>query len=127
TALFAAGPYQKIRWHVRCTIPDGTCTDAVMGQHLNDSDLTGQALERSSHPDADVTLFLRIETSSGPRTIISSGMPLSAASAIAEALTEAGHYAHYVDQRPQLSMRDHVARKKYEQAFGKPLAAFRAS
>jgi hypothetical protein len=92
-----------------------------MGHPLEHED--DEALVRSSHPDTDVTLFLRIETASGPRTIISSGMPLSAASAIAEALTEAGHYAEYVDQRSQLSMRDHVARKKYEQHFGKPLAA----
>ena len=95
-----------------------------MGQLLEDENM---ARERSSHPDTDVTLFLRIETGAGPRTIISSGMPLSAASAIAEALSEAGHYAEYVDQRPQLSMRDRVAQKKYEQAFGRPLAALKAS
>ena len=94
-----------------------------MGQLLEDQILKTVTVERSSHPDTDVTLFLRIETVAGPRTIVASGLPLSAASAIAEALTEAGHYAEYVDQRPQLSMRDHVARKKYEQAFGKPLAA----
>jgi len=120
----AARLYQNGPWHGGCTIPDGIQGDAVMGQHLNDDDLTddspGEALERSSHPDAEVTLFLRIETASGPRTIISSGMPLSAASAIAEALTEAGHYAHYVDQLPQLSLRDHVARRKYERIVGQP-------
>lgn len=92
-----------------------------MGQPLEHEH--DEALERSSHPDTDVTLFLRIETTSGPRTVISSGMPLSAASAIAEALSEAGHYAEYVDQRPQLSLRDRVARKKYEQAFAQPLVA----
>lgn len=92
---------------------------------FKDEELHVEALERSSHPDAEVTLFLRIETSSGPRTIISSGMPLSAASAIAEALTEAGHYAHYVDQRPQLSLRDHVARRRCGQAFVLPLPAVR--
>ena len=86
-----------------------------MGQHLEDEEGT---LERSSHPDTDVTLFLRVETGSGPRTIVASGLPLSAASAIAEALTEAGHYAEYVDQRPQTPMRDRVARRKYEKVFG---------
>ncbi|HEY2836156.1 MAG TPA: hypothetical protein VGI89_06260 [Rhizomicrobium sp.] len=91
-----------------------------MGQFFKDEDLAGEMLERSSHPDADVTLFLRIETASGPRTIVSSGMPLSAASAIADALTEAGHYAEYVDQRPQLSMRDRVAQKRYERIIGQP-------
>jgi hypothetical protein len=91
-----------------------------MGQLLEDENM---ARERSSHPDTDVTLFLRIETVAGPRTIVASGLPLSAASAIAEALSEAGHYAEYVDQRPQLSLRDRVAQK---QAFGRPLAAMRS-
>lgn len=93
-----------------------------MGQRFNDEEGT---LERSSHPDTDVTLFLRVETSSGPRTIIASGLPLSAASAIADALTEAGHYAEYVDQRPQTPMSERVARKKYEKMFG-PLEGPRA-
>ena len=91
-----------------------------MGQHFKD-EKTG--LERSSHPDTDVTLFLRIETGGGPRTIIASGLPLSAASQIAEALSEAGHYAEYVDLRPQQPMRERVAQRKYEQAFGQVLAA----
>lgn len=96
-----------------------------MGQLLNDEHLDGLALERSSHPDTEVTLFLRIETGSGPRTIVTSGLALSAASAIADALTEAGHYAEYVDQRPQLSMHDRVMRKKYERLASQasPLAA----
>ena len=90
-----------------------------MAQFL-DHDETGMV--RSSHPDTGVTLFLRIETGSGPRTIIASGLPLSAASEIAEALTEAGHYAEYVDQRPQQPMHERVAQKRYELAFAKPLA-----
>jgi len=77
-------------------------------------------LDRASHPDTEVTLFLRIETVAGPRTIVASGMALSAASEIAEALTEAGHYAEYVDQRPQIAMRDRVARRRYEMSFGAP-------
>ena len=85
-----------------------------MGQLLHDEHEEDAVLERSSHPDTGVTLFLRIETGSGPRTIVTSGLALSAASAIAEALTEAGHYAEYVDQRPQLPMHERVARKKYE-------------
>lgn len=93
-----------------------------MGQLLKDEDM---ARERSSHPETDVTLFLRIETVAGPRTIVTSGLALSAASAIAEALSEAGHYAEYVDQRPQLSMRDRVAQRKYEQEFAPPRAALR--
>ena len=97
-----------------------------MGQLLKDEH-DDDALERSSHPDTGVTLFLRIETVAGPRTIVTSGLALSAASAIAEALTEAGHYAEYVDQRPQLPMHERVAQKKYERAFGQPspLAALR--
>jgi hypothetical protein len=75
------------------------------------------ALERRTQPDARMTLFLRIETIRGPRTIIASGLPLSAASEIAEALTEAGHYAEFVDQRPQVTMADRVARLKYDAAF----------
>ena len=97
-----------------------------MGQFVNHEE-DDDALERSSHPNTDVTLFLRIETGAGPRTIITSSLPLSAASAIAEALTEAGHYAEYVEQRPQLPMRERVARKRYEDAVGEPspLAALR--
>ena len=85
-------------------------------------------LERNSHPDTGVTLFLRIETVSGPRTIVASGLPLSAASAIAEALTEAGHYAEYVEQRPQIAIREWVALRQQEQALPQvaPLAALRA-
>ena len=96
-------------------------------EHLLDDDLDDTALARSSHPDTEVTLFLRIETGSGPRTIVTSGLALSAASAIAEALTEAGHYAEYVDQRPQLSMHDRVMQKKYERMVAQttPLAALR--
>ena len=93
-----------------------------MGQPLKDEK---RVFERSTHPDTDVTLFLRIETSGGPRTIVASGLPLSAASQIAEALNEAGHYAEYVDLRPQTPMIDRVARRKYEQAFG-PLEGSRA-
>ena len=99
-----------------------------MGQHLDHETPLGDGpLERSTHPDTEVTLFLRIETEAGPRTIITSGLPLSAASAIADALTEAGHYAEYVDQRPQIALRERMARKKYEHAFGPLPASLKAS
>jgi hypothetical protein len=98
---------------------------AAMEQLMEHRDGT---MERNSHPDTGVTLFLRIETVAGPRTIVASGLPLSAASAIAEALTEAGHYAEYVEQRPQIAVREWVALRQQELAppQATPLAALSA-
>src|SRR5579871_6864193 len=76
---------QSLAWHGGCKFCLVGKRHTAMGQYLKDEE-TG--LERSSHPDTDVTLFLRIETGGGPRTIIASGLPLSAASEIAEALSE---------------------------------------
>jgi hypothetical protein len=55
-------------------------------------------LERSTVPDAPMSLFMRIQTADGPRTMIASGVTVAAASQISEALALAGHYAEFVDQ-----------------------------
>jgi hypothetical protein len=55
-------------------------------------------LERSTVPDAPMSLFMRIQTADGPRTMIASGVTVAAASQISEALAQAGHYAEFVDQ-----------------------------
>ena len=73
--------------------------------------------ERSTFPGAPMTLFLRIETERGPRTVIASGLSLEAASDIADAIAEAGHYAEFVDECPHESLADLLSRKKYEADF----------
>ena len=55
-------------------------------------------LERSTVPDAPMSLFMRIQTVDGPRTVVASGVTVAAASQISEALAQAGHYAEFVDQ-----------------------------
>ncbi|HUO01701.1 MAG TPA: hypothetical protein VMU31_02905 [Rhizomicrobium sp.] len=55
-------------------------------------------LERSTVPDAPMSLFMRIQTVDGPRTVVASGVTVAAASLISEALAQAGHYAEFVDQ-----------------------------
>lgn len=54
--------------------------------------------DRSTAPDAPMTLFMRIQTENGPRTVVASDITLAAASQISEALVLAGHYAQFVDQ-----------------------------
>jgi hypothetical protein len=55
-------------------------------------------LERSTVPGAPMSLFMRIQTADGPRTVIASGVTVAAASQISEVLAMAGHYAEFVDQ-----------------------------
>ena len=79
--------------------------------------------ERSTFRDAPMTLFLRIETERGPRTVIASGLSLEAASDIADAITEAGHYAEFVDECPHESLADLLSRRKFESEFPAAAAA----
>jgi len=55
-------------------------------------------VERSTAPDAPMTLFVRIQTRNGPHTIVASGITLAAASQISEAMELAGHHAEFVNQ-----------------------------
>ena len=73
-------------------------------------------LERSTAPDAPMSLFMRIQTVDGPRTAVASGVTLAAASQIAEALAQAGHYAEFVDQcAGKDTVPERVRRKRLEQ------------
>jgi hypothetical protein len=74
-------------------------------------------LARSTAPDAPMTLFVRIQTERGPRTIISSGLTLSVASEIAQAMAAAGHFADFVDQCPAISVPERLARQRYDRNF----------
>lgn len=81
-------------------------------------------LARSTAPDAPMTLFVRIQTERGPRTIISSGLTLSVASEIAQAMAAAGHFADFVDQCPAISVPERLARQRYDRALsGRPFGA----
>jgi hypothetical protein len=55
-------------------------------------------LERSTVPDAPMTLFMRIQTFNGPRTVVASGVTVATATQIREVLALDGHYAEFVDQ-----------------------------
>jgi hypothetical protein len=66
----------------------------------------------STRPDARMNLLLRFETASGPRTVIAPGVPLSAASQIADAMSEAGHFAQFVDALAPIPMGEYVKRRR---------------
>jgi hypothetical protein len=74
-------------------------------------------LERRSQPEALMTLFLRIQTERGPRTVISSGVTLEVASEIAQEMAAAGHFAAFVDQFPQFPMAERLSGRKYKKEF----------
>ncbi|HKD46463.1 MAG TPA: hypothetical protein VKB67_02135 [Rhizomicrobium sp.] len=67
-------------------------------KNSNGFEVQGPLLERSTAPDAPMTLFVRIQTRSGPHTIVASGITLAAASQISEAMELAGHHAEFVNQ-----------------------------
>ena len=71
-------------------------------------------LERSTVPDAPMSLFMRIQTVDGPRTVVAAGVTLAAAMQISEALAQAGHYAEFVDQCARETVRERVRRKRLE-------------
>ena len=72
-------------------------------------------LERSTVPGAPMSLFMRIQTADGPRTLIASGVTVAAASQISEALALAGHYAEFVDQcSTKDTILERVRRKRLE-------------
>lgn len=75
-------------------------------------------LERSTAPDAPMTLFMRIQTEDGPRTVIAPHVSLAMASQISESLAAAGHYAEFVDQcASRENIPERLLRKKLERRF----------
>jgi hypothetical protein len=80
-------------------------------------------LERSTAPDALMSLFIRIQTFNGPRTVIASGVTVASAGLIGEVLAQAGHHVEFVDQSTSRdTVRERVLRKKLEKL--PKLAAF---
>jgi hypothetical protein len=80
-------------------------------------------LERSTAPDAPMSLFVRIQTLNGPRTMIASGVTVASAVLIGEALAQAGHHVEFVDQCTNRdTVRERVLRRKLEKL--PKLAAF---
>lgn len=63
-----------------------------------------EGFARRTSPSAPTTLLLRFMTEAGPRTVITSGVPLNVASDIAREMLRAGHFAEYVDECPKLSL-----------------------
>ena len=74
-------------------------------------------LERRSQPEAPMTVFLRIRTERGPRTLISSGVTLEVASEIVQEMAAAGHFAAFVDQFPQIPMAERLGHRKTKKEF----------
>ncbi|HEX3756515.1 MAG TPA: hypothetical protein VHV26_15700 [Rhizomicrobium sp.] len=71
---------------------------------------------RSTAPDARMNLLLRFDTPLGPRTIVTSGIPLTFASEITAAMIRSGQYAEFIDQCQPLTVAERVKRKKMERA-----------
>jgi hypothetical protein len=69
---------------------------------------------RSTAPDARMNLLLRFETANGPRTIVAPGISLATASEIAFVMSQAGHFAEFVDWLPVVSIEERVKRRKVE-------------
>jgi hypothetical protein len=76
----------------------------------------GRDYGRSTSPDARMNLLLRFETASGPRTIVAPGISLAMASEIAQAMSEAGHFADFVDHLPSMSVKGHLERRNEKEA-----------
>jgi hypothetical protein len=78
-------------------------------------------IERSTAPDAPMTLFVRVQTRNGPHTIVASGITLTAASQISEAMELAGHHAEFVDQCAAAgTIPQRVGRKELERRLNAP-------
>ena len=73
------------------------------------------AIERNNAPTAPMNLLLRFETPNGPRTVITSSVPLQMAREVVDAMIKAGHYAEYVDRCLPHSVADLLVMKKLEQ------------
>lgn len=92
-----------------------------LGKANAEPDLALSPLERSTLPDAPMTLFMRIQTRNGPHTVIASGVTLAAASQISEAMELAGHHVEFVDQcNSTRTVTQRVARKELEYKLRTP-------
>jgi len=92
-----------------------------LGKANAESEFALAPLERSTLPDAPMTLFLRIQTRNGPHTVIASGVTLAAASQISEAMELAGHHVEFVDQcAATRTIPQRVRRKELEQKLRAP-------
>jgi hypothetical protein len=69
---------------------------------------------RSTQPDARMNLLLRFETANGPRTIVAPGVCLATASEIALVMSEAGHFAEFVDHMPPVSIAERLKLRKVQ-------------
>lgn len=67
---------------------------------------------RRTLPDATMSLLLRFETESGPRTVVAPRLPLKVASQIASVMIGAGHYAEMIDDYPPLTVAERIKRLK---------------
>ena len=74
---------------------------------------------RSTAPDAKMNLLMRFDTALGPRTVITSGVPLALASEITATMIRNGQYAEFIDQCQLLSVAERVKRKKSEKPKSK--------
>jgi hypothetical protein len=59
-----------------------------------------------------MNLLLRFETPSGPRTIIAPGVSLATASEVALVMSQAGHFAEFVDYLPSQPIDQQIKRRK---------------
>jgi hypothetical protein len=66
---------------------------------------------RGTSPYARTNLLLRFETPNGPRTIVAPGISLAIAYEIANAMTEAGHFAELVEPGPTVSIAERMRRR----------------
>jgi hypothetical protein len=73
-------------------------------------------LDRTTSPQAPMSLILRFATEAGPRSVIASGVPLGVASEIVREMARAGHYAEFVDQYLTVPMTDRIKRCKTDLA-----------
>jgi hypothetical protein len=85
---------------------------ALHGESMQSKAAANEDYGRSTCPDAPMNLLLRFETAYGPRTIVAPGISLATASEIALVMSEAGHFAEFVDHIPPMSVQEHVKRRK---------------
>ncbi len=67
--------------------------------------------QRGTSPYARTNLLLRFETPNGPRTVVAPGISLAIAHEIANAMTEAGHFAELVEPGPTISIAERMRRR----------------
>ncbi len=61
-------------------------------------------IDRTTNPDAMVTLLMRFETPFGPRTIVANGLPVKDASLVADVINSGGNYAEFIQERARFPL-----------------------